>query len=154
VALDATIHDLIQVAAVPRHEPGGTVQTQTTVRLEIGADDLHWQVGLEVRVDGNQTPAPPYSIHIASRAQVRVSDPPTDPAETARIVGITGAGLLYSAVREMVLLLTSRGQFGPFMIPAMNFSALDWDVVKGEKAERTRRAKAKRVAKRAKRKMK
>ena len=44
-----------------------------------------------------------------------------DPKKAISIVKVNGASMLLGAVRELVMQLTSRGPFPPYMIPALSF---------------------------------
>ena len=64
----------------------------------------------------------PYNISLSIAGKVSVS--PDYKEDKERIAVINGASLLYSAVREHLLYLTSRYPFGSIIIPTVNFNGL------------------------------
>jgi len=48
-------------------------------------------------------------------------NPEEDREKIARIVSVSGASILYSSLRDMLLTLTARGPWGPYLLPAVRF---------------------------------
>jgi len=96
-----------------------------TTRQQIGAelvDDKHhvWLVRLKVEMLKPEEGNPPLYlgwIEVAGHLQLH----PDIPAEDRRkLVFVNGGGLLYSAVREMVAMLTARSVHGMAELPTIN----------------------------------
>lgn len=64
----------------------------------------------------------PYDISLCIAGKITVS--PDYKGDKEQIAVINGASLLYSAVREHLLYLTSRYPFGSITIPTVNFNGL------------------------------
>jgi preprotein translocase subunit SecB len=82
-----------------------------------------WRVTLTLAGRAKEgAPPPPYEFELRVLGFFTVAPQPrsTD-EETARMVGINGASMLYSASRELLLLLTGRGPWGPTSIPTVSF---------------------------------
>jgi len=146
--LEHMVYERIEIAALPGHEPGAIVNVKSAVSLGSTKDLKSWRVRLTVTVSRDEEPTPPYAINIVASgafAPVSVED---SPERIAKLVGVTGSSILYSAVRELVLLLTGRGQYGPFMLPTQSFVNLDFREAPQPQAKATSERK---VAKRRKR---
>ena len=48
-------------------------------------------------------------------------NPEEDRDKIAKIVSVSGASILYSSLRDMLLTLTARGPWGPYLLPAVRF---------------------------------
>jgi preprotein translocase subunit SecB len=48
-------------------------------------------------------------------------NPEEDRDKIAKIVSISGASILYSSLRDMLLTLTARGPWGPYLLPTVRF---------------------------------
>lgn len=95
---------------------GSVVQHRTEATL--------WRTSLRLRtrtrrkaVDG------PYKIDVELTGVFRVSGD-FEEEETARLVAANGSSILYTAAREYVWMVTSRGPWGPYQLPTVNFSAV------------------------------
>ncbi|TXH62097.1 MAG: hypothetical protein E6Q93_03700 [Burkholderiaceae bacterium] len=66
----------------------------------------------------------PYLIDVEARGVVVIPKGAERLAPPEDLAAVNGTSLLWSAVREQVLLLTSRMQAGPVMLPTMNFHDL------------------------------
>jgi hypothetical protein len=66
----------------------------------------------------------PYVIDVEARGVVMVPKGAEQLAPTEDLASVNGTSLLWSAVREQVLSLTSRMLAGPAMLPTMNFHDL------------------------------
>lgn len=44
--------------------------------------------------------------------------------DVEKLVEVNGGSILYTSIREMVLMLTSRGPWQPLMLPSVSFSAM------------------------------
>jgi len=96
-----------------------------------------WKVVLVLRVKAKENaPPPPYEFHIRSIGFFTVNRPGPTEEETARMVGINGASILYSSAREFLLAITGRCPWGPMTLPTVSFIDLKIEgkaPVKGKK---------------------
>ena len=99
------------------------VQIQAGLGPVVGAENKY-QVMLELSSlrapDGTGTL--PYEVTFQVVGQFSVLDPSYNDKE--KLVRINGTSILYSAAREMVLLVTGRGPWGPYQLPTVNFQTL------------------------------
>lgn len=119
--------------------PGESSVEVSSPNLEIGKvaePDGWWRVALTLVGRAKEgTPPPPYEFHLGIIGFFTVLQPRQTEEETARMVGINGASILYSAARELLLLLTGRGPWGPMPIPTVSF--VDLQVQKQAPAQPT-----------------
>ncbi len=64
----------------------------------------------------------PYDVAFQVVGQFSILEPTYPDKE--KLLRINGTSILYSAAREMVLIVTSRGPWGPYLLPTVNFQAL------------------------------
>lgn len=120
--LERSFYDQLSLSAIPEHERGkGGYEVQTTVQLQAGDSGRRWLLSLTIATKAKPGPPPPYEIHLKCNGFFSVPVPKENEEETARLVGVTGSSMLYSAAREYVLLLTSRGPWGPLQLPTTSF---------------------------------
>lgn len=67
----------------------------------------------------------PYSLTIIMSGQFRIASSYDDPVKRSHLISNTAPSMLYGAVREQVLLLTSRCARGPWTLPAVMFPIRD-----------------------------
>jgi hypothetical protein len=107
----------------PEVGPGGITNTSLNLTNQGEVLSGPWVLGLEVAVgdsdDGSSVA--PYRIHGQIVGVFEIDPTSEDPAEVATVVGVNGASMLYSALREYLLLLSSRGPWGSFQLPTWNF---------------------------------
>jgi len=82
-------------------------------------DPKSWLIELAVKFTGDK-PASPYVGEFQVVGRFHVAD---ELKETAgnNLVNVNGPSILYSAVREVVLHLTSRGPHRPVVLPSVTF---------------------------------
>lgn len=84
------------------------------------ADPRDFVVDLELAIDNKDGKPTPYDLDIAVVGVFNVL--PSLPIERREdLVTVNGASILYGAIRELVLGLTSRFSSGPMTLPGMNF---------------------------------
>ncbi|HOB94382.1 MAG TPA: hypothetical protein PK306_04335 [Aquabacterium sp.] len=126
-----------QPAQIPNPLEGVLTFDGVTVNTEVGIGDAPPQDGgsmffLELRllVDNRVQPgAPqqkfsPYLIDIAAEAIILVPKGAEKLGPPEDLAIVNGAGLMWSAIREQVLNLTSRMRAGPVMLPTVHFHDL------------------------------
>lgn len=62
----------------------------------------------------------PYKIALQIVGIFAINPEPM-PTNLERLITVNGASILYSAARELVLLLTGRGPWSPLQLPTINF---------------------------------
>ncbi len=112
----------ISIKAHPKNKPSGDEKTQIDVKREfrcIDKEERDWSVHLTLKTV-KQGALAPYRIEIDVVGFFKVNkEYPTD--EVEKLVQIGGASILYSATREFILMLTSRGPWGPVFLPSITF---------------------------------
>ena len=90
--------------------------------VEVGADDSdpsrHF-VKLAIRMLGSESVQPPYILEIEIIGIFNCEN--TDPACRDDLIQANGPAVLYGSIRELVMLLTSRGPYQPLVLPTVNF---------------------------------
>jgi preprotein translocase subunit SecB len=84
----------------------------------------------------------PYLIDVEARGVVVVLKGAERFAPPADLAAVNGASLLWSAVREQVLSITSRMAAGPVTLPTMNFHDLKQDATPESAVAPAKKAKA------------
>ena len=98
--------------------------------LEAGPNK--WEVRLDVRLEPDEDlPLPPYRLGLRAFGHFRVP-PGSEDADTARMVAVNGASILFSSMREYLMLITSRGLWGPVTLPTVSFAGLEVEERDGE----------------------
>ena len=127
--LERYFFDHIQLTTRRDFKPGAaTSDLEVSSNLEIGQVPEpvgHWRVVLTLGAHAKEgVPPPPYEFQLRALGFFSVVQPGPQEEETARMVGINGASILYSAARELLLLLTGRGPWGLMSIPTVSFMDL------------------------------
>lgn len=112
----------LHLEAVPQGVPGTPVELENRLswgRLE--KSPLEWRVELHVSFAPSESQPGPYkgSADVIGFFEVAESWPEEN-RET--LVTVNGASLLYGAIREMILTLSSRCSHGEFLLPTLRFS--------------------------------
>jgi len=127
--LERYFFDHVQLTARRDFKQGSeSVDLEVSTNLEIGQLDQPpglWRIVLFVTGGAKDSaPVPPYEFQLQAIGFFTVTQPGPTEEETARLLGINGASILYSAAREYLLMLTGRGPWGPMPIPTVSFSDL------------------------------
>jgi len=118
---------VVQVVANPE---GGKstnineIQYDIEVGLAISDDNEFYQVTVEITsIDPSDSDEKKnaYSIHVIALGHFKVHPDWRDPE---KLVRINGASILYSAAREFLITITSRGPWGAITIPTKSFNTL------------------------------
>jgi len=121
--------------------PDAANQYEVKVQSTVGPrkdNDRDWRVILDLHVSSLEKSAP-YQLDLQVTGFFEVlPDFPDD--KVKELIRITGASILYSGAREFVLGITSRGPWGPVLLPAISFMKPDQPAE--PKAKRTRKAKS------------
>lgn len=120
---------------------GSDVKYEVKVRSHAASrkeNKRDWVVILDIHVFTNEKPGP-YEIDLQVTGFFDVlPDFPNDNVND--LIQITGASILYSAAREFVLGITSRGPWEPVLLPAISFMKPDQQ--EEPKPKRTRKTKS------------
>lgn len=104
-----------------------------SISAEVGIEALaegskysDYGVTLTLKVSPKSDELAPYEIRVTARGLVRMHLVQAEGQEEERRVRalVNGVSLLYGAVRELVVTITSRSVHGPFLLPSMSFSDL------------------------------
>ena len=89
-------------------------------------DRQYWKVGLAIRLRPKKDKSlPPYKVEVDVSGMFSTKTGHVPEPDLARLVGINGASMLYSAVREQVFMVTARGAWGPLQLPTVSFADLN-----------------------------
>jgi preprotein translocase subunit SecB len=126
-----------------------------SISAEVGIDLLaeeskysDYGVSLALKVGPKSDELAPYEVHATVKGLVRMHLTQADGQADERRVRalVNGVSLLYGAVRDQVMTITSRSVHGPFLLPSVSFADLA-----SPKAEAAAKLAAKKpAAKRAK----
>lgn len=83
-------------------------------------DPRDFLVSLEIVIDNKDGKPAPYSVDVGVMGLFNVL-PSLAKEKREDLLTVNGASILYGAIREMVLNLTSRFAAGPMTLPGMNF---------------------------------
>ncbi|MEZ5124905.1 MAG: protein-export chaperone SecB [Thermoleophilia bacterium] len=128
--LEQSFFDLVQIEAIKGYDRGEYETNQPELLdVEVNLASLkepakQWEVRLEVRLKPDEElPLPPYRLDLRGFGYFAVPNGDED-AETARMVAVNGASILYSSMREYVMMVTSRGPWGSVTLPTISFTSL------------------------------
>jgi preprotein translocase subunit SecB len=129
----------------------GKLSISAEVGIDLLAEEFKYSdygVSLALKVGPKSDELAPYEVHVTVKGLVRMHLVQADgQAEERRVRAlVNGVSLLYGAVRDQVMTITSRSVHGPFLLPSVSFA--DLALPKGEPV--TKLAVRKPMAKRAK----
>lgn len=84
------------------------------------SDETAYQVLLEVALKSSEEQKTPYNVYVTTRGFFKFNDDVPEERKQALIENGTFS-ILYGATREYIASLTSRGPFGPMIIPPVQF---------------------------------
>lgn len=112
----------VLVTADAEYDPSaGEVQPHFNVRttVERNLEDNVYQVVLEIIAEPEDESAKiPYAIHVVVVGLFTVDK---SFPEQEKLLRVTGASMLYSAAREFIITITSRGPWSQVIIPTVSF---------------------------------
>ena len=121
--LEGYFYPRIIIKADPKYKPSNgkrdveiDIKSKFSLRSE---QERTWQVIIFIKTIRNKGSIP-YDIEIQSVGFFKVAlDYPED--EMEKLVEIGGPSILYSAARDFILTITSRGPWGELLIPSITF---------------------------------
>jgi preprotein translocase subunit SecB len=143
LSLEASFYDKVVVEAIEEYKPDAGLTLAGEISVELGHSDalsIPWVALLTVTVTvPEEGPPPPYSVDMRAVGHFKwEGDAETDPGvPVERVVGINGASLLYSGIREMVAMITGRGPWGPMLLPTVDFRTVEISIVDLDEEEET-----------------
>jgi preprotein translocase subunit SecB len=118
---------VVQVVANPNINPEANIKA-TQYDIEVGLakseNDEVYQVTVDIAsIDDQQEgeQGVPYNIHLVALGHFKVHPEWPDPD---KMVSVNGASILYSAAREFLITITSRGPWGQISLPTKSFNQL------------------------------
>jgi len=111
----------------PPEEGAQALRAAVKPRLEVArlkTEQKRYQLTLAVESSPDSEKDEPYHIHFEVVGRLLV-DESFECEDLDRLVAVNGASILYSSLREMVLIVTGRGAWGAVQLPTVNFSRLD-----------------------------
>ncbi|QOC23242.1 protein-export chaperone SecB [Wenzhouxiangella sp. AB-CW3] len=112
------------------------------LRVELGTnpDSEHeWQVAVDFYTSAEYDKKSPYELHFKVIGFFQV-DEAFEHDNLERLIRVNGSSVLYSAMRELVALFTSRAPWGPVQLPTVNFRLLSPEDLVGTHAVAERKA--------------
>lgn len=116
----------VQIEANPDYSPKDEPEEQN-VQLSVNVgllgseqEPTRFQLTLDIEKISVKVGSLPYQILLEAVAFISV-DPTIKHPDIKRLVQINGASMLYSAARELILMVTGRGPWGSFQLPTVNF---------------------------------
>jgi preprotein translocase subunit SecB len=117
---------LIQYRAIPDGVPEKMGQPTVAVidpeLIRIGEDGKKWQVGLRVSTaKAKRGEKQPYDFDIVAVGVFTWNGEDKDEGEIQKIVGVSGSSILYSAIRELLSVISGRGPWDACLLPTRYF---------------------------------
>lgn len=114
----------LSVQAIADGTPGNGVDVKTTCALAQNSADIHlWRVTMTLEFGSLEAAADcPYQGKAEIIGTFAVAGAWEKAGRAEELVAVNGASILYGAVREMVLLVTSRSSHGPLVLPTLSFT--------------------------------
>ncbi len=111
----------------------GAITLRVTDLAHGNTEREKWKVGLSVALhESDEGVEPPYLMEVEIEGYFDFLDLSADEDHAAALVLVNGGGLLYSAVREHVWTLTSRGRWSAFVLPTLDLRDLREGLVRAE----------------------
>lgn len=130
----------------------GKLSLSAEVGIDLLAEEANYSdygVNLALKVGPKADEQAPYEVHVTVKGLVRMHLVQAEgQAEERRVRAlVNGVSLLYGAVRDQVMTITSRSVHGPFLLPSVSFA--DLALPKGEPVAQlvARKSPAKRAKK-------
>lgn len=113
-----------QVVAEPGFPVEKTDINEVDYKIRTGlsrhSDDSNsFQLTLDIETDGKKDIPIAYKVHLVVIGTFTVAESWPDPE---KLIEINGASILYSAAREFLITVTSRGPYGALMLPTISFN--------------------------------
>jgi len=128
--LEASFYDKVIVETVPQYQQGVPISLRGDIGVELvpsTESSSPWAVILSVAINApEEGPTPPYTVDMRAIGHFRwEGDTEAGDEGFERIVGVNGASLLFSGMRELVAIITARGPWGQMLLPTLDFRAIE-----------------------------
>lgn len=113
----------IEAFPPPKEDKDKSIRATSRIDTKIEKMEMenHYHVIVAVALAGeDDSYPPPYTVDVQAVGQFEVR-PDWPEEDKEKLVTITGSSILYGAIREQVLTLTSRGPNTPLMLPTITF---------------------------------
>jgi preprotein translocase subunit SecB len=94
-----------------------------------------WAVWLTIEVPQDVAPTPPYAIKLRAFGLFEVAPDFEPEDDTAHVVAVNGASILYSAAREFLLIITGRGPYEHYALPTYDFRKHPFSMIERDQIE-------------------
>ena len=112
----------LHLEGIPKGIPGGAVEVSTNLGWgRHGSHPREWRVDLKVTFAPAAKQNGPYRGVAEVVGFFEVLDGWPD-EKCEELIAINGASLLYGAIREMILVMSSRSSHGEFLLPTLRFA--------------------------------
>ena len=78
-------------------------------------------VSVRLKIENSEGKTAPYKMNVAVSGLFKWLPKDTGVEKRKDLIVVNGATILYGAIREMTLTVTSRSTSGPLLLPAVNF---------------------------------
>jgi preprotein translocase subunit SecB len=123
--LEGYFYERLAVEANPAWPAGKPPAMGVRVNVEVGQrkdERTRWRIVMDVHGQTDREGEPiAYAIDLRCQGFFVVETSQGEEGKARELVQVTGASMLYSAARDMVLTLSSRSQFGPVVLPTISF---------------------------------
>ena len=119
------------------HEIGLNLGINVNVQKSNAKENL-WIAEMDIQLDAKEGKHTPYLIRLKVTGYFKV-DKDVPEKDIKHLVKITGGSLLYSAAREYLLILTSRGPFQPLSLPTVRITEEEADTEKRSERRKARK---------------
>ena len=109
-----------QLADLSQGQDSGGSLTTKVENAKHAEDERQWRVAIQISCSATEKKFCPYLIE-AELVGFFEADKSISDDKVEDIVAANAPALLYSAARELVLLVTGRGPFPPFCLPSATF---------------------------------
>ena len=130
---------LVHVEAIPDNAAEVPHEVASTVELAQSKNNLRrYLVKLNVTIGYAPTENPNYRCNVGIMGYFRVADEYRD--DPGQLAAVTGASILFGAVRELIATVTARGPWPAVSLPSISFRDLQPDVSQPPPAENAERS--------------
>lgn len=116
-------HSFTEVSLVAIENGSADAEVTFEQNLQCGCktdNPLIWRVDLQIIMSSDKNKPFNYSGSVAIRGIFEIH-PEFPEHRREELIRINGAGILFGALREMILNVTSRSVKGPFLLPTVSF---------------------------------
>ena len=140
--LERHVFKRVEIVASPKPDSGALnlLNVQLSCAQAQG-DSSRFLIGLDLKLlpvpDSGKTP--PYTGEVSLEGEFRVAA--EVPEDRQQVIAITnGAGILFGAIREMVIGITARGPWPPLILTTLNFVDMAKEMAAQSAGERSKPA--------------